>query len=353
MKTRSKVSGSGSKARRPNAAKLQHRSVPKQATSHTASDADPHEEIQRLARELKEALKRETATSDVLEVISQSSGDLEPVFASMLENAVRICDAAFANIYVVEGDGFRLIATYNTPPAFAESRRRSPLFIPGPKNPVRCMMTTRKVVQVPDVAASEPYAEGEPVVVASVELGGVRTFVAVPMLKDNELIGAFLLARQKVRPFTEKQIELVKNFAAQAVIAIEYARLLNELRQRTDDLTETLEQQTATSEVLRIISASPGALETVFQAMLKNATRICEAAFGSMLLRDGAAYRRVALHNAPDKFSEFSDNTPTLKRGTVRTVDRVMDTKQLVHVLDMAAEEPNVPITKFGGARTL
>ena len=130
------------------------------------------------------------------------------------------------------------------------------------------------------------------------------------MLKENELIGSFSLYRQEVRPFTDKQIELVKNFAAQAVIAIENARLLNELRQRTDDLTESLEQQTATSEVLRVISSSPGELKPVFSAMLESATRICEATFGSMLLRDGDGYRRAAMHNASQNFR----NTATKRR---------------------------------------
>ena len=169
-----------------------------------------------------------------------------------------------------------------------------PFFSPGPKNPVRHMMTTKTAVHVDDVAATEAYVDREPAAVASVELGGTRTLMIVPMLKDNELVGACMLARQEVRPFKDKQIELVTNFAAQAVIAIENARLLNELSQRTTDLTErtadlteALQQQTATSEVLQIISSSPGDLEPVFQAMLENATRICQAKFGVVFSFDG------------------------------------------------------------------
>jgi GAF domain-containing protein len=151
---------------------------------------------------------------------------------------VRICGATFGNIYRVEGDGLRIVATHNTPPVFAEARRTTPYFSPGPKNPVRHMMTTKSVVHVDDVAATEAYADREPAAVASVELGGTRTLMIVPMLKENELVGACMLARQEIRPFNNKQIGSVTNFAAQAVIAIENARLLNELRQRTSDLTE-------------------------------------------------------------------------------------------------------------------
>ena len=303
--------------------------------------------------DLTEALEQQTATSEVLQVISSSPGDLEPVFASMLENAVRICDAKFGNIYRWDGQAFHLLETHNAPPAYAKARRGSPVAPPHPKSLFGGIVATRSVIHFIDNMAEEGYLERVPSIVAAVELGGVRTALGVPMLREDELIGAFTLFRQEVRPFTDKQIELVTNFAAQAVIAIENARLLNELRQRTADLAEALEQQTATSEVLRIISASRGTLEPVFQAMLENATRICGAAFGSMLLCNGDAHRRVALHNAPLKFSEFSNNAPILRRGAAPSADRTIDTKKVVHIFDLAAEEPEAPIAKFGGARTL
>ena len=302
---------------------------------------------QQRTRELSESLEQQTATSEVLQVISSSPGDLQPVFGAMLENAVRICDAKFGNIYRWGGDALHLVASHNTPTAYAEHRRRFPLHFNELPETARRMITTMEPIQVDDVSAMPEYVEQrKPVAVAGVELGGIRTLLNVPMVKENKLVGAFIVSRQEVRPFTDKQIELVQNFAAQAVIAIENTRLLNELR-------ESLQQQTATADVLKVISSSPSDLNPVFGAMLESATRICEAAFGSMLLRDGDGYRRAAQHNVSQKFSEYGKQTPVFPRGTAPTVDRVIDTRQALHLLDVAAENPNEPIAKFGGARTL
>jgi len=286
--------------------------------------------------DLTEALEQQTATSEVLRVISSSPGDLGPVFGSMLENAVRICDATFGNIYRWDGEALHIVATHNTPPAFAEDRRRSP-YRPYPQSPIGHMVATKTVVHISDVTAEEVYkARHDPVAVSAVALGGIRTLLGVPLLNKGEMIGAFFLSRQEVRLFTDKQIELVTNFAAQAVIAIENARLLNELRQRTDDLTEALEQQTATSEVLKTISGSPSDLQPVFANLLENAVRICDASFGVLPLYEGEHFRVVAMHNAPLAYVELQRRQPVFR--TERMM-RLATSKQPYQVADLLADD--------------
>ena len=257
---------------------------PKARNAPTAqvSTPDLQEQLDRRTRERDEALEQQRATSEVLRVISSSPGELEPVFRAVLENATRICEAKFGTLHLQEGDVLRPVATHNAPPAYIEARMRDPLLRPPPDAPLGRVAITKQVVHIADIKTTRSYIERHPFLLA-VDLAGYRTVLAVPMLKESELIGAIVIFRQEVRPFSDKQIELVQNFAAQAVIAIENARLLNEQR-------ESLEQQTATSEVLQVISSSPGELEPVFQAMLENATRICGAKFGTLYRYDGKAF---------------------------------------------------------------
>ena len=257
-----------------------------------ASLANLRDKLDQVTRELGEACQRETATSEVLKVISSSPGELEPVFDAILANATRICEAKIGVLYLRDGDGLRFAATHGAPPAYVEARKQRGV---APDGPVRRAATTKQVVHIADIRELQSYRDRHSSTVVSVELGKFRTVLGVPMLRDDELIGVITLNRQEVRPFTDKQIELVKNFAAQAVIAIENTRLLNELRQ-------SLEQQTATSEVLQVISSSPGELDPVFKEMLEKATQICGASFGTLLLFEGNAFRRVAAHNAPHEY---------------------------------------------------
>ena len=248
----------------------------------------------RLLNELRESLQQQTATSEVLQVISSSPGELEPVFKAMLESAVRICEANFGNLFLSEGNTFRIVALQSAPPAWAERWQRDPvLSIPDKSGiPLARLARTKQVVHISDLRAEQSYIERDYPIVALIELADARTYLAVPMLKENELVGAIAIYRQEVRPFIDKQIALVQNFARQAVIAIENTRLLNELR-------ESLAQQTATSEVLQVISSSAGKLAAVFHSVLENATRICDAKFGMLWLAEDDGFRPVEMHGVP------------------------------------------------------
>jgi GAF domain-containing protein len=306
----------------------------------------------RLLNELRESLEQQTATSEVLSVISSSPGELQPVFAAMLENAARVCDAKFGNIYRWDGDALYHVAAHNAPPALVEARKLSPRR-PDPNDPLGRMLATKTLIHVADLAAEDAYiAKRAGGIVEAVELGGMRSLLLVPMLKENELIGAFGLARHEVRPFTAKQIQLVKNFAAQAVIAIENTRLLNELRQRTTDLTESLEQQTATSEVLQVISASPGELSPVFDTILESATRICEAEYGILFSYDGRLFNKIAARNVPQALLEFVEQRGAFLPPPTTTLHDMLTTRSVVHHADASALPGQSAPVRLGGAKS-
>jgi GAF domain-containing protein len=332
------------KTRQGKATRVRGRKRPS-AGRAAASQARLQQKVARLARELKEAREQQSAAAEVLGVISSSPGALEPVFDAMLANAVRLCEAKLGVLFLRDGDAFRVATMHNAPPEYAEERRRQAIRI-GPETALGRCAATRQVVQIADLSA-EP--EAAPILA---KFAGARTFLVVPMLREGDLVGAIGIYRQQVRPFTDKQIELVTNFAAQAVIAIENARLLNELRQRTGDLSEALEQQTATSEVLKIISSSPGELEPVFQAILANATRICEAKFGILFRYDNGALCPTATLNAPPALADFLRQHSPYVPVPGLPLYRLVQTKQVVHTLDQAAEQVQTPSARLAGARS-
>ncbi len=341
MKRRANTGGKASALRRkvPSSKRNVAPAVPKRRSQ---SDTQLHEEVRQLRRERDEALEQQIATSEVLKVISSSLGELQPVFEAVLEKAVGICQAKFGNMFLYRDGSYRIGAQLNAPPAYAERWREHPVFVVGDNrhNPLDRLAKTKQLVNIVDLAAEPAYRARDPRFVALVEGARARTHLLVPMLKDSELVGAISIYRQEVRPFTDKQIELITNFAAQAVIAIENTRLLNELRQRTDDLTESLEQQTATSEVLKVISSSPGDLQPVFNAMLANATKLCEASYGVLWLWDGSNVRAAALHGAlPEAYLERLRGGAAFRARPDRPGTRAMTERRPIQVADLR-EEP-------------
>src|SRR5262249_18673200 len=266
-------------------------------------------ELRQRTDDLSESLEQQTATSDVLKVISSSPGELQPVFETMLQNATRLCEATSGTLALHEGNDFRIVAMHGGPTAFRDERERQPMIHPGPGHHLTRLRETRKLVHIADIATDQALAP------ALAKFAGARTLLTVPMMKDNGLVGALGLYRQEVRPFTAKQIELVQNFAGQAVIGIEDARLLNELR-------ESLDQQTATSELLGVISRSSGDLGPVFESVLANAIRVCGAKFGGLFICERDAVRVAAFHNAPNALAELWRREPLFHPGPGLAISR-------------------------------
>jgi signal transduction histidine kinase len=322
------------------------------------SYADLENKVERRTAELSESLEQQTATSEVLEVISSSPGELEPVFRKMLENATRVCGANFGTMNLWDGSRFNLVAGHNVPPEFAAWRQTMPIS-PHPDGLMAAVLRTHEVAHVADLRTNPAYLAGVPNVVAMADVAGARTIVVVPMLKEDELLGIITIFRQEVRPFTEKQVALLENFTKQAVIAIENTRLLKELRQRTDDLTESLQQQTATSEVLETISSSSGELGPVFNKMLENATRICGARFGTMTLYEDGGFRTVALYNAPKAYAD-TQLCNVIRPHPEGGLSAVEKTHEAVQIDDLRTQPPYIEgnpnvraLADLGGARTL
>ena len=300
----------------------------------------------RLLNELRETLQQQTATADVLKVVSRSTFDLQTVLDTLVESAARLCGAEMANIWRPRDGAYRLTASYGVTARYKESLENKEFLNtiaiePGRGTTAGRVLLERKSVHIHDIQADPDYKLS-----GLVALGGTRTMLGIPMLREGDPIGVLVLVQSAVRPFTDKQIELATTFADQAVIAIENTRLLNELRQ-------SLEQQTATSEVLQVISSSPGELEPVFNAMLANATRICEAKFGTIFQFDGERFRCMAEVGSPPVFAEFLKQQGSFQPLKGSHLDRIMRTKQVSHTADYAAEGIPSPPVKFGGARSM
>jgi len=302
--------------------------------------------LAQVTRERDEALERETASAEVLRLISSSRGEPAPVFDAILENATRICEANFGNLFHFSDGTFRTVAMHNAPPTYAAARKDAQIR-PAPGTALGRLMQTKQVVQISDMKEEEVYKRRDPFAIVGVEKAGIRTLLAVPMLKDNELVGAIVIYRQEVRPFTEKQVALLQNFAAQAVIAIENARLFEAEQQRSAELSESLEQQTATSEVLKVISSATVELQSVFQAVLENATRLCAAKFGNLYLSEGGAFRTTAMYNVPTAFAEMRNREPLVRPGPDSMLGRLASAQRAVQIEDALADHAHVDRNPF------
>jgi signal transduction histidine kinase len=301
------------------------------------SYADLENKVEQRTAELTETLQHQTATSEVLQVISRSPGELNPVFQTILASATSICDAQFGLLLLYEDGGFRCASMFNLPPAFAETFSRNPVILPPPSDPLGRLASTRQLVHVEDVRQEPGYVAGFPPIVELAELGGAKTLLLVPMLNETSLGGVIAIFRQTVHSFSDKQIELVTSFASQAVIAIENARLLSELRERTDDLSESLQQQTATADVLKVISRSAFDLKSVLTTLTESAKSLCGASLGIITLRDGEVMRLRAESGCTPAFVDFMDTHP-IRPGRETITGRVFMDGQPVHVADVQAD---------------
>ena len=304
---------------------------------------------QQRTRELTELLEQQTATAEVLRVISASPGELEPVFDAMLANATRLCDASYGTLWLHEGDGRMRAAAFHgdLPQAYLERWGVGTAFRPSPAVPAARAMLGRKPVQLVDLMTDQSYIDGDPLAVAAVQVAGIRSIISVPMVKDDVAVGAMTIYRREVRPFTDKQIALVANFAAQAVIAIENTRLLSELR-------ESLQQQTATADVLKVISRSTFDLQAVLDTLVESAARLCDASNAFIYRRDGQAYRLDSTFGFSPEYKDYMIERP-IAPGRESLVGRTTIEGKVVHILD-AMNDPEYTWRELqlrGGYRTM
>jgi two-component system, NtrC family, sensor kinase len=302
-------------------------------------------------RDLGEALEQQTATAEVLQLINSLPGDLTPVFDATLDRALRLCEAAFGILSTYKGDDLHQVVAMRGVPSAISQLLRQPVHL-GPETGMGRLTRGERFVHIADAADDNGYRLGNPVRRALVDVGGTRTYLAVPLRKDDLMLGAFTIYRQEVRPFTDKQIALLENFAAQAVIAMENARLITETR-------EALEQQTATAEVLQVINLSPGDLAPVFDAMLEKAMHLCEASFGELRTYGDGQFQLAAIRGVPAPYADYmARNAPVYGPGTGPA--RILEGERAVHIVDLPntenyrnGEPARRALVDLGGARTL
>jgi GAF domain-containing protein len=321
----------GTLSRKPAKPQLRKPTRPKRSNAPTAAHQGSssvvglQEQLDARTRQLNEAIEREQATAEVLRVISSSPGELAPVFEAMLANAVRVCGARLGNLLSYDGAAFRVVAQHGAPQEYLKARQREPVIRPRPGASLDRLVKTKQVIHIADMVAEKGSDSG-----MVVELAGARTFLNVPMLKDNELIGALGIYRQEVRPFTDKQIELVQNFAAQAVIAIENTQLLKELR-------ESLQQQTATAAVLNVISRSPRHLQPVFDSIVATAAELCKADFAMIHRWEQGKFHLVAANKVEAEYVKWlAQNPPASDNGSIS--GRVVAAGATIHIPDILTD---------------
>jgi GAF domain-containing protein len=340
MRRRSRAGGEPVKTRRRKTVTLKRRNAPKAVRNRSVSVPSQETEVARLTRELSEALERQTATAEILKIISASPTELQSALEVVAKSAARFCEADDVSIFELDGQDLRSAAHWGPVPSLDIGVR-----FPCSRGHVagRIVLERRPIHVIDLQAEAEEFPEGS----AFAKRLGHHAILGAPLLREGVAIGTIQLRRTEAHPFADRQISLLETFAAQAVIAIENTRLLNELRQ-------SLEQQTATSEVLRVISSSPGELKPVFQTMLENAVRVCGAKFGVLYLSEGNGFRAVAMHDVPRAFAELREREPVIVPLPGGGLGRLVKTKQVVHIADYSAEpaEARGRLGDLGGART-
>jgi len=311
------------------------------------SYAGLEKKVEQRTHELSESLEQQTATSEVLRVISSSPGDLKPVFETMLANAIRLCEAKFGSLFLREGDAFRNVCNIGERSGYTEWYQREPMIVlrdHHPRMPLARVAESKAIIHIPDLAAEQAYIDRDPRMIALVEAAGARSLLGVPMLKENELVGAIAIYRQEVRPFTDKQIDLVTNFASQAVIAIENVRLLTELRARTDELGQSVEELRALGEVTQAVNSTLE-LQTVLSTIVAKAVQLSDTDAGSIYVHDEAQQEFQLQANygmSDDLIAALKDHHTDLSGAVAGAAKQ----GEPVQVPDMQAE-PHIPTNEI------